>query len=304
MGQLAGGAHRTNRRKNLRGHRLLAGARWALLGLLLLLFLGCFDSAILITVEKDGSGTVEETVILSNAFTELMASFAAGMGGEGEGAQQPEEEQDLVDEDRLRAKAAAMGPGVELVSAEPVVTDSGSGFRALYRFEDINTLRVNQNPSDNVPGPPTGGEESENPEELLQFRFTRGATATLEILYPEEPDEQEAEQGLEELEDTGGQPDLSADPEMEAMIKELYKDMRIRLAVEVAGGIVETNASYRDGSRVTLMDVDFGKLMAEGDKFDELMQAKPETVEEMKELLEEVDSIKIETARNIRIRFR
>jgi len=281
-------------------HRLLPVLRWLVPAVLLVALLGCFDSAILVKVNKDGSGTVEETVILSTAFTELMASFGAGMGGEsGDG-----DEQDLVDEEKLRSKAAAMGPGVELVRAEPVVTDSGSGFRAVYRFKDINTLQVNQNPSDNVPGPPSGGEEAESTEELLQFRFTRGGTATLEILYPQELSEEQAEEGTGELQGADEQPDMSADPEMMAMMKELYRGMRMRLAVEVNGSIVETNASYRDGSRVTLMDVDFGKLMDEGDKFDELMRAKPETVEEMKEVLQGVESIKVETAENIRIRFR
>ena len=88
------------------------------------------------------------------------------------------------------------------------------------------------------------------------------------------------------------------------MMKELYKDMRMRLAVQVNGSIVDTNATYRDGSQVTLMDVDFGKLMEEGDAFDRLMRAKPNTVEEMKELLKGIESIKVETAQEIRIRFR
>jgi hypothetical protein len=271
--------------------------RWLVPAALLVALLGCFDSTILIKVNKDGSGTVEETVILSNAFTEMMKSFAGDMGEEGE---EPEE-QDLVDEQKLRAKAASMGPGVELVSAEPMVTDSGSGFKAVYRFSDINKLKVNQNPSENVPGPPSGGEEAESTEELLQFRFTRGATASLEVIYPQQFDEPSEDEGTAEM-DEG--PDLSANPEMMAMMKELYKDMRMKLAVEVNGSIVDTNATYRDGSRVTLMDVDFGKLMEEGDKFDELMRSAPETVEEMKELLAGVESIKVETAQNIRIRFR
>ena len=289
--------------QSVRSDRLLRVVRWVLPAALALVLAGCFDSAILIKVNKDGSGTVEETVILSTAFTELVASFGAGMSGEGDG--QPEDpEQDLVDEEKLRAKAQAMGPGVELVSAEPVVTDSGSGFKALYRFEDINTLRVNQNPSDNVPAPPSGGEEAESTEELLQFRLARGGTATLEILYPQELSEEQAEEDTGDPQGADEQPDMSADPEMMAMMKELYRGMRMRLAVEVNGSIVETNASYRDGSRVTLMDVDFGRLMDEGDKFDELMRAKPETVEEMKEVLQGVESIKVETAENIRIRFR
>jgi hypothetical protein len=278
--------------------RLGPALRWLLPAGLLIALLGCFDSSILVKVKKDGSGTVEETVILSKAFTELMASFGAGMGGE---EQQEQQDQDLVDQDKLRAKAAAMGDGVELVSADPVVTERGSGFKAVYRFKDINQLKVNENPSDNVPGPPSGEEQAPNPEELVQFRFTRGGTATLEIIYPKDFNDEEVQAGEEEME---AGPDPTADPEMMAMMKQLYADMRMKLVVEVDGTIVDTNATYREGSRVTLMEVDFGKLMEEGDKFDELMQAKPETVEEMKRALEGVESIKVETAQNIRIRFR
>ncbi len=288
---------RLSRRTRPAARRLRPAVRWLLPAGLLIALLGCFDSAILVKVKKDGSGTVEETVILSKAFTELMASFGAGMGGE----EQEEQDQDLVDEDKLRAKAAAMGDGVELVRADPVVTDRGSGFKAVYRFKDINNLKINENPSDNVPGPPSGGEQAQSPEELVQFRFTRGGTATLEIIYPKDFDEQETQEESEEAE---AGPDPNADPEMMAMMKELYADMRMKLVVEVDGSIVDTNATYRDGSRVTLMDVDFGKLMQEGDKFDELMQAKPETIEEMKRALEGIESIKVETAQNIRIRFR
>ena len=47
------------------------------------------------------------------------------------------------------------------------------------------------------------------------------------------------------------------------MMQQMFKDMKISLAVEVAGRIVETNAEYRDGSRVTLMEMDFNKVLAE-----------------------------------------
>jgi hypothetical protein len=281
-----------NHQAGARRYRLL---RWLIPAVLAVGLLGCFDSTILVKVNRDGSGTVEETVILSNSFSEMMKSFGAGMSEEGSS----EEQQSPVDMEKLRAKAGSMGSGVELVSADPVETDSGSGFKAVYRFRDINELKVNQNPSENVPAPPTGGEEPQNAQELLQFRFVKGSPATLEVLYPQQFDEQQAKEESE-----SESPDLSADPEMMAMMKELYKDMRMKLAVEVNGTIVDTNATYRDGSRVTLMDVDFGKLMEEGDAFDRLMRAKPNTVEEMKELLKGVESIKVETAQKVSIRFR
>ena len=37
-----------------------------------LALMGCFESLILLRVNKDGSGTIEETVVISDAFMELM----------------------------------------------------------------------------------------------------------------------------------------------------------------------------------------------------------------------------------------
>ena len=38
--------------------------------------MGCFESLILLRVNKDGSGTVEETVVISDSVMELMKSFS------------------------------------------------------------------------------------------------------------------------------------------------------------------------------------------------------------------------------------
>ena len=97
---------------------------------------------------------------------------------------------------------------------------------------------------------------------------------------------------------------MESNPEMMQMMRELYKDMRIRIAVEVDGRITETNADYVDGSTVTLMDIDFAKILEDEQKFKELMSAEPETIEEMKELVKDNPGIKVEIEESIRIRFR
>jgi hypothetical protein len=262
-----------------------------LLGLSLAL-VGCFESIVLLRLDKDGSGTIEETVVISDAFMELMKSF----GGEGEGEEQ---EQDPINEQELMDKAAGMGEGVRYVSAEPVQTDRGSGYKAIYSFSNINDVRINQNPGENVSPPPMGGEEEAPVEEWLRFNFSGGRTPTLEIIYPRDIEE---EMGQEESGE--GEVDMDSNPEMMEMMRELYRDMHFRIAVEVNGEIVETNASYVDGSTVTLMDIDFAKILEDEEKFEELMKANPETVEEMKELVKDNPGIKVEIEDTIRIRFR
>jgi hypothetical protein len=257
-----------------------------------LALMGCFESLILLRVNKDGSGTIEETVVISDAFMELMKSFS------GQEAEEQEEEEDLVDEEQLADKASSMGEDVRLVSAEPVKTDRGAGYKAIYSFSDINKVRINQNPGENVTAPSMGGEEEPPVEEWLRFRFSRGGTATLEILYPQEP---EAEQ---EDESSEGDVDMESNPEMMEMMRQLYQDMHIGIAVEVDGRITETNASYVDGSTVTLMDVDFAKILEDEQKFKDLLSANPNTIEEMKKIIQDNPGIKVEIEENIRIRFR
>ena len=255
-----------------------------------LALMGCFESIVLLRVNKDGSGTIEETVVISDAFMELMKSF----GGEEEG----EEEEEPINEQELIDKAASMGEGVRYVSAEPVKTDRGSGYKAIYSFSDINDVRINQNPGENVSPPPMGGEEQGPVEEWLRFNFSGGRTATLEIIYPQDMEMHQEEKSAE------SEADMDSNPEMMEMMRELYQDMHIGIAVEVDGEITDTNASYVDGSTVTLMDIDFAKILEDEEKFKELMNANPETVEEMKELVKDNPGIKVETEESIRIRFR
>ncbi len=257
-----------------------------------LALMGCFESLILLRVNKDGSGTIEETVVISDAFMELMKSFS------GQEAEEEEDEEDLVDEEQLAQKASSMGEDVRLVSAEPVKTDRGAGYKAIYSFSDINKVRINQNPGENVTAPSMGGQEEPPVEEWLRFKFSRGGTATLEILYPQEPEEEQEEESSE------GDVDMESNPEMMEMMRQLYQDMHIGIAVEVDGRITETNASYVDGSTVTLMDVDFAKILEDEQKFKDLLSANPNTIEEMKKIIQDNPGIKVEIEENIRIRFR
>lgn len=254
---------------------------------------GCFQSLVLLKVNKDGSGTLEETMLLTDAFAHMIATLS---GQEAEG----EQSQD-VDEARLREKAQAMGEGVRLVSAEAVKNDKGAGYRAVYSFPDVNKIRVNQQPSAGLPAVP--GAEGQQPgssvEDWLQFRFQKGATSTLEVVFPQPEDEQGEEAG--EPEEQGGHEQDS--PEMMDMVRQLYSDMRIRIAVEVSGRIADTNARYVEGSRVTLVDVDFGELLEDEARFQELLNADPKSIEELEQLIGDNPALRVETQPLVRVRF-
>ena len=266
--------------------------------LLVLFLIGCVDTSTIIKVNRDGSGAIEETVIISMSFLQLIQ----GMSGE---AAEPAEDFNMLDRDKLKEKAGQIGEDVVLVSAESIKTDSGTGYKAIYSFKDINKIRINQNPAENVPTPGPGGPDAEETGEFITFSFKKGSTSTLEIFKPQEELSGEKGQGNENA-DAATYPatDPAADPGMMDMMRQIYQDMRISMAVEVEGSIIDTNALYREGSRITIMELDFGKLLENEEQFQKLAQANPETLEETKELFKDIPGMKVELQDTLKITFR
>ncbi|HSI15369.1 MAG TPA: hypothetical protein VK961_25200 [Chthoniobacter sp.] len=270
----------------MKAFRLLFAAMVAMFGLT-----GCLQMEQVVKLKPDGSGTVEETVVLSKAglaATEQMVGTIGGATGKKkEGASAMP---DLFDEAKIKAAASKMGEGVTFVSAERIDGEQGKGFKAIYAFTDINKLKLDQNPGEALSdsgGPKPPG----NKKEPILFQFDKGSPAQLSLKMPA-PEFKPKEPQPEGMEDMAMQ-----------MMKQMFKDMRISLAVEVQGMISETNAEYRDGSRVTLMDMDFNKVMADPEKFKALAKANPQSLQEAKALIKGLDGVKIESAPEVKIKF-
>jgi hypothetical protein len=249
---------------------------------------GCLQIEKIVKLKPDGSGTVEETLVMSKATLDQMQQMMASFGGDKAKAKPPE----LMDEAKLKEAAGKMGEGVTFVSATKISGEKGEGFKAIYAFTDINKLKVDQNPSSAMPGqggPKPGGEKDK--KEPVVFRFAKGSPAELAVTLPQP-----------EVKPKKEQPPGMEDMAMQ-MMQQMFKDMKITLAVEVQGAIKDTNAEYRDGSRVTLIDLDMNKLLADPAKFKELAKANPQSLQEGKALLKGIEGIKIESAPEVKIKF-
>jgi hypothetical protein len=288
------------------------------IGLILLSFLGCIQVDTLIKVKSDGSGTIEETVMMSKEMVQMMEGMMKQMmEGMAEGIEEagnkpsekkPEQEQamesfDLFDEAKLKQEAGDMGEGVTYVSGKKISTDTFEGFEAVYAFADINKLKLNQNPSDNMPSDPSQS-GSEEKEEYVTFQFTKGKPATLSVKLPEdEPDKKEDAPKPEEM------PELSAEEQQQAammlqQMKSMFKGMKIAMAIEVEGNVVETNATHVDGSRVTIMELDFGKLLEMPEKLMEFSQLEPDSVEDAKAFMKDIPGFKVDMNKELTIKFK
>ena len=73
--------------------------------------------------------------------------------------------------------------------------------------------------------------------------------------------------------------------------------------MEVDGDISETNATFVDGSEVTIFEMDFRKILENPEKFNEFKKKQPDTFEEMRALLEETPGFKVELEERVKISF-
>jgi len=297
-----------------------------LIVILLLALTGCIQVDTLIKVKPDGSGVIEETFLMNKAFVQQMKAMMEEMAkqmqqqmeqqadqqvteGKKQGEPQQEKEVqekpepfDIFNEKELKEKAGELGEGVTYLSGSKIVTDDYEGYKAIYAFKDIEKIRINQNPGEKVPsGPQQGGPDSKTKKEYITFIYTKGKPAELLIKLPAQKPKEKSE---DVPEDKPSEP--TDDPQAEAMtaqMKQLFEGMKIAVAVEVKGTIVKTNATYRDGSKVTLMELDFGKLIKMADKFKKFSLAQPKTLEETKQFMKDIPGIKVELNEEIKIMF-
>lgn len=229
--------------------------RWLLAALSMLVMTGCFQVDRVVTVKPDGSGTLQETVLFSQ---KLLKGLAAAFQPEGEGEDHAAAGPQLYDEKSLRAAAQGMGSGVSYLSSEPLTDEKVTGYRVTYAFKDINQLRMDSGPPSMDKKPDAG--------QGMSFSFTpaKGATpALLVIKSPKKTTTGETETTTasqpEKAAPEGKQPEATQ-KELEAL-KEMLDGMRFSISVVAAGQIVETNATYRDHSRIILADIDFSRLL-------------------------------------------
>jgi hypothetical protein len=264
---------------------------------------GCFQTDTVIHLKPDGSGFIEETFMLSNALLDSVQSLSNELTGDNSDAknegktESKDPVQGMIEEARSRARQ--YGPDVEFVSATPVKTETLGGYRALYAFKDINTIRINQNPKDKTGKPGDGRDNSAKKEEVILFKLEKGPVSTLTVTMPRNKEEKKARVRRDK------EPIKSpADPQTAETMKELFKDMRVKISLEIDGTIIKTNATYRDKSELTLVELHFGKILENKEVFDKISAAEPKSIEEMKELVKDLQGIKIEMNNPVVVEFK
>ena len=254
-----------------------------------LIFSGCLQVDSKVKLKKDGSGTIEEKVMMSSMVVQMMNQF---MSSEPDSSGEKQEFK-LFKEDELKNKASDYGKGVKYVSGKEVSKDGWEGYTAVYSFKNINTLRMDTDPNKKVE---MEEGEGETKDDYFTFKFTPGSVAELVIDRPEVSMDEETETDESEDESTQNQ-------QLNDNIVKMMDGMRIKMSLQPQGNIVSTNASYVDGSEVTLLDLDFSKLLKNKKSLDKLKKNPPKSLEEMKEIVKNIPGMKIELQKPVSIKF-
>ncbi|MBN1674600.1 MAG: hypothetical protein JXR37_26370 [Kiritimatiellae bacterium] len=222
---------------------------------------GCMESTTVLSLRKDGSGTIRMTQYVSPqteqkvaqaefAMHTMMATMAkAFKGRSGEHAQMPEPEKTDFLAAHAKKMARIYGPGVALTSYAAVTNAAGwNGYDASYTFADVNAVTIEIGNMDFLDS------ESEKDEEGIKwqygFAYTPGETGRLRI----EPRIQRAA--------SDGDPE---EGDLHPNAQRMLEGMRLTFRIRVDGKILKTNARHASpgDTDAVILDVPMDKVLAD-----------------------------------------
>jgi hypothetical protein len=260
--------------------------------LLPLLFSGCLQVETTLFVKKDGSGTINEKVLFSKTFVNMIRDFAQAFQDSSS-----TEEFNLYEEENIIGDAKDYGDNVVYVSHEKIDNDNWEGYQVVYSFDAVSKIKIAPDPDSKI-DLEEEAVSNELHKEFYFFKFIKGDTPQLII---DRPDIELSSDSNENADSTGYE--QNEDEEGEEYVK-LMEGMKIDILVQVDGEIENTNATYVDGSKVTLFQMDFGEMMKNKEAFKEFKRNEPNNIDELKLYLDKLEGIKIEVEKPITINFK
>lgn len=257
----------------------------------LIFLIGCVQTKIKINIKPDGSGTIEESVLMKKDIIQYMSSMVP----KDESTDDPFS---LFDEEELKENASAMGNNVKYLKGEKVETDDFSGYKAIYTFDDIRELNINQNPGEKL----SGKSSIKSEDEFITFNFDKKATSILKIKMP--ISKKIKKNAAAKTDKKKKEKDLAKSQLVLNQMKTFFDGMYIVIEIGIEGKIIESNADYIKGKTITLMEIDFGELLADPDKLSQLDGNKMSSLQNAKELLKEIPGMKINLKDEITVKFK
>ena len=256
--------------------------RPALLLVLAVALSGCFQLRSVVRLSADGSGTVEETVLMNSTLL-LTTMGIAGMA-------EMDADAGPYDRAQLEAHAAELGENVRLASVEEIDVLFGAGYRAVYAFDDVEALRLSGDIASAFPPAVTSemGMGGADPSPPITFGYAPGRL----VVHMPRPDDGPVADGQTDpaqtdatpspkkpgvgdaMPSTGGGGNLPDEDEFRQMAR-LMKDLRMTIRVELPRPIAETDARHAEAQALTLLDFDMGAFFSAPESYRLLEEIDP-----------------------------
>ena len=256
-----------------------------LIVLMVVLFVlsGCLQSHRTIHVKKDGSGTIEEKM--------LIGSMGSMMGGI----------MNSSDVEKLKADAASFGEGVQYVSSKEITENDMSGYEVVYSFADISKVKIDMNAAGKIM---QMGEESDIAE-YVTFDFKKGKNAELKVIFPRDMDD-ESEQIEGEVWDEDEEVGAGEDEQDMAMqmAKSMYGNMEISIKIVIDVKITSTDATHIQENEVILQEIIFTEMLEDEKALKAMEKSEDMSDSERMKLIEDFPGVKVELKDEISIKFK
>ncbi len=255
---------------------------------------GCLRSFTTLTVHRDGTATIVDTMLFSPRFLAMLGSMDdSGLQIDSSAPQPPAT--DLWNDSTVAASALGFGTNVHLTEWKPLSSNGMRGYVATYKAADVNTVTLNkdrtESPLELAPEnsqsaefessysqhteSETAGEYSHNAEEsrnnaqgssdpfgrddeesadkqIVTFSYTYGVLKIHNHVPEFDTSQSAADTANQSPEEVLGTID---------MMGSFIRGMRLNVCVAIDGTIASTTAQNVVGNRITLMAVDFDKLL-------------------------------------------
>lgn len=236
-----------------------------------------------VTVNKDGSATIEETALVSAQLKAMLS----GAGASDPGNPAAGLKEMLPDKAKAEERAKSLGEGVTVKSHEEVsLPDGRGGVKVVYAVADITKLKY-------VPVESKGQQGGED-NKPMTFALSG---STLTIISPDEkPKQPAADKPKVPKEQLAAQV---------AMMKPMVAGLRMTVEIKSASGIASSDATHVSGDTVTFLDVEFDKLLDNPEVFGELMDSGDSlTQAQAAEKFKGVNGIKLEGKKQVTVQLK
>jgi hypothetical protein len=248
----------------------------------------CLEMKSVVTVNKDGTATVEEIALLGAQLKAMLGSLGAQPAADGQPNPADGLKDMVPDKAKAEARAKELGEGVTLKSHEEITTPDGkSGVKVVYAVADVNKLKY---------APFNAKDKDSGTAKPMTFAL---AGDTLTITQPPDGDKPKTPAEKPQI------PKEQLQAQM-AMMKPMFAGMRMTMQVKGGSGIASSDATHLEGDTVTIVDMQIDKLLDKPELFGQFMEAteKNMTQSEAAEMFKGVDGVKVEGKKAVTVKLK